>query len=107
MEAAADSQWQGYSMAERDRRWSAVRQHAAVAGFDCIFIPLTVDPTNLRTSSAGQRDVRFEKGNAWVWKPYAMTADNRIEFVWGGDVVVTDQGGEVLFKRPPGMVSIL
>ena len=52
------------------------------------------------------RDVRFEKGNAWVWKPYAMTADSRIEYVWGGDVVVTDNGGEVLFKRPPGMVSI-
>ena len=53
MESAADSSWKGYSLAERDRRWNAVRQRAADAGFDCIFIPLTVDPENLRTSSAG------------------------------------------------------
>ena len=52
------------------------------------------------------RDVRIEKGNAWVWKPYAMSADERIQFVWGGDVVVGDTGGEALFKRPQGMVSI-
>ncbi len=53
------------------------------------------------------RDIRIEKGNAWVWKPYAMTADERIQFVWGGDVIVTDKGGEVLFKRPHGMISIV
>ncbi len=52
------------------------------------------------------RDLRIEKGNAWVWKPYAMSADERIQFVWGGDVLVTDRGGEALFKRPHGMVSI-
>lgn len=52
------------------------------------------------------RDVRIEKGNAWVWKPYAMTADDRIQFVWGGDVIVTERGGEALFKRPHGMISI-
>lgn len=59
-----------------------------------------------RSRGESLRDLRIEKGNAWVWKPYAMTADERIEFVWGGDVVVTDNGGEVLFKRPHGMVSI-
>src|SRR3954467_7491619 len=32
--------WAGYSLAERDRRWSAVRDNAAKAGFDCIFVPL-------------------------------------------------------------------
>ena len=32
--------WNGYSLAERDRRWSAVRANAAKAGFDCIFVPL-------------------------------------------------------------------
>jgi hypothetical protein len=52
------------------------------------------------------RDLRIEQGNAWVWKPYAMTGDERIQFVWGGDVVITEQGGEVLFQRPHGMVSI-
>ena len=32
--------WNGYSLAERDRRWSAVRAGAAKAGFDCILVPL-------------------------------------------------------------------
>ena len=32
--------WNGYSLAERDRRWSAVRDNAAKAGFDCILVPL-------------------------------------------------------------------
>jgi Xaa-Pro aminopeptidase len=32
--------WNGYSLAERDRRWNAVRARAAEAGFDCIFVPL-------------------------------------------------------------------
>lgn len=32
--------WNGYSLAERDRRWNAVRANAANAGLDCIMIPL-------------------------------------------------------------------
>jgi len=52
------------------------------------------------------RDVRIERGSAFVWKPYAMSADEKIEFVWGGDVVVTDRGGEKLMERPHRMVSI-
>jgi Xaa-Pro aminopeptidase len=32
--------WNGYSLAERDRRWKAVRENAAKAGLDCIFVPL-------------------------------------------------------------------
>ena len=35
-----------------------------------------------------------------------MSADEKIEFVWGGDVVVTDKGGEKLMERPHRMVSI-
>ena len=40
MEALADRTWSGYSLAERDRRWKAVRGHAAKAGLDCVFVPL-------------------------------------------------------------------
>ncbi len=40
MEAPADTTWTGYSLAERDRRWAAVRKNAADAGFDCTFVPL-------------------------------------------------------------------
>ncbi len=42
----------------------------------------------------------------FVWKPYAMTVDEKIEFVWCGDVVATDKGGEKLLKRAHRMVSI-
>src|SRR5437016_10788729 len=60
MEAAADVTWNGYSLAKRDRRWQAVRANAARAGFDCIFVPLTVDPDNLYLSSDSRRGVRSD-----------------------------------------------
>ena len=52
-------------------------------------------------------DLRIEKGNAFVWKPIAMSADERIQFTWGGPVLVTDRGSEPLFKRDHGMISII
>jgi len=51
-------------------------------------------------------DLRIEKGNAFVWKPTAKSMDERIQFSWGGPVLVTDKGGEPLFKRDHGMISI-
>ena len=52
------------------------------------------------------RDLRIERGNAFVWKPIAMTADKKIQFTWGGPVIVMDRGCEPLFMREHGMVSI-
>jgi len=52
------------------------------------------------------RDLRIEIGNAFVWKPIAMFVDERIQFSWGGPVLLTDNGAEALFKREHGMVSI-
>ena len=52
------------------------------------------------------RDLGIEKGNAFVWKPVAMTADERIQFAWGGPVLVMDTGAEELSARPHEMVSI-
>jgi Xaa-Pro aminopeptidase len=52
------------------------------------------------------RNLGIEKGNAFVWKPLAMTADERIQFAWGGPVLVTDKGAEALVTRSHGMVSI-
>src|SRR2546427_8157518 len=60
MEAAADSIWKGFSVAERDRRWSAVRANAANAGLDCIFIPVCIDSFNLRLSLEGARGTRSD-----------------------------------------------
>ncbi|HJU63230.1 MAG TPA: M24 family metallopeptidase, partial [Candidatus Binatia bacterium] len=51
-------------------------------------------------------ELYIEKGNAFIWKPMASSEDNRIQFAWGGPVIVTDKGGEALFTRPHGMVSI-
>ena len=59
-----------------------------------------------RSTGEDIRDVRIERNNVWVFKPYAMSADERLSFVWGGDIVVTDQGGQRLFKRSHGMVSV-
>jgi Xaa-Pro aminopeptidase len=59
-----------------------------------------------KSDSNHLRDLPLEKGNAFVWKPMAMTADERIQFAWGGPVLVTETGCEALFKRSPGMVSI-
>jgi Xaa-Pro aminopeptidase len=58
--------------------------------------------------SAGDRlrDLSIERGNAFVWKPIAMTADEHIQFAWGGPVIVSDTGAEPLFKRPHGIVAI-
>jgi hypothetical protein len=53
------------------------------------------------------RGLRIEKGNAFVWKPIAMTADERIQFAWGGPVLVTGKGATALFTRAHGMVSII
>ena len=59
-----------------------------------------------RCSGAGARDLQIDSGNAFVWKPIAMTADERIKFAWGGPVLVGAHGAEALFKRAHGMVSI-
>jgi Xaa-Pro aminopeptidase len=59
-----------------------------------------------KSRSDGLRDMRIEKGNAFVWKPIAMTADERLQFTWGGPVIVTESGCEALFARPQGIVSI-
>lgn len=63
MDAPADITWRGYSLAERDWRRQRVRDKAAKAGFDCVFVPLCVDGRNLHLSleqSHGTRaDCRF------------------------------------------------
>jgi Xaa-Pro aminopeptidase len=59
-----------------------------------------------RAHVADVRDVPILQGTTWVWKPTVTSADGRFAFTWGGDVVVTDRGGQALFKRPHGLVEI-
>ena len=60
MESPADITWKGYSLAERDWRWQRVRENAAKAGFDCIFVPLCVDGRNLHLSLEQARGTRSD-----------------------------------------------
>ena len=60
MEAAANVTWQGYSLEERDWRWNAVRAHAQRAGFDCIFLPLTLDGRSFHLSLEQARGTRSD-----------------------------------------------
>jgi Xaa-Pro aminopeptidase len=60
MQAAADSQWKGYTLAERDRRWNAVRQNAAQAGLDCVFLPQCLDGRNIKLSLEQARGTRSD-----------------------------------------------
>src|SRR4051794_27133654 len=56
----AGDPWTGFSLAERDRRWAAVRENAARAGFDCTFVPLCVDGRNLHLSLEQARGTRSD-----------------------------------------------
>jgi Xaa-Pro dipeptidase len=59
-----------------------------------------------RSEDEKLRGITMEAGCAWVWKPAAWTDDGRIEFQWGGSVVLRESGGERLSARPQGMVAI-
>src|SRR5258706_920815 len=60
MEAPADIKWTGYSLAERDWRWQRVRENAAKAELDCVFVPLCVDGRNLHLSLEQHRGTRSD-----------------------------------------------
>lgn len=72
--------WEGYSLAERDRRWNAVRAKAVEAGFDCIFTPVGDGVnarylTQFRASSAvlpangSEPIVVTDRGSSNAWLP--------------------------------------
>jgi Xaa-Pro aminopeptidase len=60
MEISVRMEWTGYSLAERDWRWQRVREGAAKAGFDGIFVPLCVDGRNLHLSLEQARGTRSD-----------------------------------------------
>jgi Xaa-Pro aminopeptidase len=53
------------------------------------------------------RDLPIEKGNVLVWKPLVMSADRKIQFNFGGPVIVGERGCEPLFRRERGIVSLV
>jgi len=59
-----------------------------------------------RAAGEAIRGLRMEAGNVWIWKPSTHSPDGKLTFQWGGDVLVTDHGGERLFKRPHACISV-
>ena len=79
MESAADTTWKGFSLAERDRRWAAVRANAAREGLDCILVSpnnefdgryLTdMQGTSIVLPTAGRTPIAVNdrgRSNAWL-----------------------------------------
>jgi len=62
---------------------------------------------NRRFDGKRAGDLRIEAGNAFIWKPIAMTADERIQFSSGGAVIVHETGCESLFTQDHGLVTIV
>ena len=48
----------------------------------------------------------MHEGNVFVWKPIAMSDDEKLQYSWGGCVAITKTGAVQLVKRTPGMISI-
>jgi Xaa-Pro aminopeptidase len=61
---------------------------------------------NRRRTGARTRELAIEPGNAFVWKPMALSADEKIAFSCGGPVLVGAHGAETLFERAPAMVCV-
>ena len=59
-----------------------------------------------RAQGQRARDLPMTAGNVFVWRPLAMSQDEKIQFSWGGPVLVTERGSEALFSREDGMVEI-
>jgi methionine aminopeptidase len=62
-------------------------------------------PTITRRDRA--RDIAISAGNAFIWKPIAMSGDRKIQFSWGGPVLVTESGCQALFEREHGIVEVI
>ena len=89
LETAAESTWKGFTLAERDRRWRSVRDHAASAGLDCTLVPLCIDGRNLHLSLESARGTRSDCRYLTLLENAAvvMPTDGR------PPVVITERGG--------------
>ena len=61
IQAAADTGWKGYSLAERDRRWNAVRANAARDGLDCVMV--------MKGNRIDARYLTQIMGTGYIFKP--------------------------------------
>lgn len=105
IQAAADTGWKGYSLAERDRRWNAVRANAARDGLDCVMVMkgnridaryLTqIMETGIILPTDGRPPVVFnERGQKNTWAPEVRRIRGRDRPQWGAIVadILTELG---------------
>ena len=59
-----------------------------------------------KTEAEALKGVAVEKSTLWLLRPKVTSADGKIQFTWGGTVLVTEKGGEVLGKRAHGIMSV-
>jgi Xaa-Pro aminopeptidase len=83
----------------RRKMKTEIQMHGCGYGDDGPLLPAKFPRNDLR-------DLLVNRGNAFVWKPAAMTTEESIRFAWGGPILVTDTGAEELFTRAHEMVSI-
>jgi Xaa-Pro dipeptidase len=57
------------------------------------------------TAAEALKGIGAEKNTLWLWRPTVSSADEKIKFAWGATVLVGDNGGEVLSKRPHGVIE--
>jgi Xaa-Pro aminopeptidase len=74
------------------------RLHGCGYGDDGPILPMDADRV---------RDLQMQPGNAFVWKPEALSLDGKIRFSFGGPVLVKEQVCEALFQRSHGMREII
>jgi Xaa-Pro dipeptidase len=58
------------------------------------------------TSADALKGISIEKNTLWLWRPMVTGADGKTKFTWGSTVLVGENGGEVLSKRPHGVISV-
>jgi len=58
------------------------------------------------TSADALKGLTIEKNTLWLYRPTVTGTDRKTKFSWGGTVLVAENGGEVLSKRPHGVISV-
>jgi hypothetical protein len=59
-----------------------------------------------RARAERARELPMREGNVFVWRPLVMSDDEKMQFSWGGPVLVAETGCEPLFMREHGIVEI-
>ena len=87
------------SVAEKSGMNAKILLAGRGAGDDGPVIRATTQPEALK-------GLTVDKNTLWLWRPTVTGADGKSQFAWGGTVLVTERGGEVLGKRAHRIISV-